>query len=369
MRLVFWRPLRSQPALFVCAALMVSACGKPDATQPVESPRPVRTMVAAPQSVSVPLTLPGEVRPRIESRLGFRVGGKLMARSVSVGDVVAPGQALARLDPTDLMPAVQAQQAQLDAVRIERNLASVELERLRGLKAQNFVSQSALDRQQSILDGAQSRLAAAEAQLRQARNAMDFQLLKADVAGVVTAVEAEVGQVVSAGQTVLRIAQTGEREIAINIPEADLARARAIGQWRVTLPALGSRELTGRFREIAPIADPASRTFPARMTLSGPLDGVALGMTASAQAMQAPGTAFVLPLSALQSRDGQPRVWKVDRATSTVQPVAVKTAGLLDDTVRITEGVVAGDLIVIAGANLLVAGQKVRLPDPAQAVR
>ncbi len=350
------------------AAVLAAGCGQKEAAPKVEAPRPVRTMVVQPQVTAVALQLPGEVRPRIESRLGFRVGGKLSQRSVSVGDRVVPGQVLARLDPTDLAPALLAQQAQVVAARTDRDLARVELERLRSLRAQNYISQASLDRQQAGFDAAEARLGAAEAQQQQARNSVDFQVLKADATGVVTAVEAEVGQVVSAGQAVIRVAQTGEREILVNVPESALRLARDAREWAVVVPALGYRTLPARLRELAPISDPASRTYAARLTLSGETEGVALGMTAVVQVLRAAEPAFVLPLSALQSTDGQARVWKLDAAGTTVSPVEVKTAGLLDDAVRVVGGLQPGDRIVTAGANLLRAGQSVRVLDEAAAV-
>jgi multidrug efflux system membrane fusion protein len=346
--------------------LLLAGCTREEVAVKTEPPRPVRTVVVQPQSTTVALQLPGEVRPRIESRLGFRVGGKLSQRGVSVGDRVAPGQVLARLDPLDLAPALAAQQAQVAAARTDRDLAVVELDRLRDLRAQNYISQASLDRQQATHDAAAARLSAASAQLQQARNAVDFQVLRADVAGVVTAVEAEVGQVVAAGQPVIRVAQTGEREIAFHIPETSLATARLAREWAVIVPALDGRVLPGRIREISPISDPASRTYAARITLAGDLADVALGMTTVVRALRGSEPVFVLPLSALQSRDGQPRVWRVDPATGTVASVPVRTGGLLDDAVRVVEGLAPGDRIVTAGANLLVAGQPVRvLDDPA----
>lgn len=346
-------------------AALLAGCAEKEVAPKAEPLRPVRTMVVQPQSTAVAIQLPGEVRPRIESRLGFRVGGKLSQRTVSVGDRVVPGQTLARLDPTDLAPALQAQQAQVVAARTDRDLAAVELERLRNLRAQNYISQASFDRQQATHDAAQARLLAAEAQQTQARNAIDFQVLKADAAGVVTAVEAEVGQVVSAGQPVIRVAQTGEREIALNVPESDLKLVRETKEWAVVINALGHRVIPGRIRELSPISDPASRTYPARLSLLGDLDGVALGMTAVVQALRPAESAFVLPLSALQSTDGTPRVWRVD-AQGVVTPVAVRTGGLLDDAVRVVDGLKAGDRIVTAGANLLRPGQVVRVVEDAR---
>jgi RND family efflux transporter MFP subunit len=351
--------------LVVPSAALLVACGEPPPpTAKVEPPRPVRTMVVQPQRTAVAIQLPGEVRPRIESRLGFRVGGKLASRSVSVGDRVVPGQVLARLDPTDLAPVLAAQQAQVVAARTDRDLAAVELERLRNLRGQNYISQASLDRQQAAFDAANARLNAAEAQQTQARNAVDFQVLKSDANGVVTVIEAEPGQVVSSGQPVVRIAHSAEREILVNIPESDLKTARETREWAVLVPALGHRMLPGKLREVSPISDPASRTYAARITLGGDLDGVALGMTTVVQALRPSTESFVLPLSALQSTDGRPHVWRVD-TNGTVTPVEITTGGLLDDSVRVVGGLAAGDRIVTAGANLLRAGQAVRVLDAA----
>jgi len=351
------------PAAIAALCLLVGCKGKEPEVK-VEAPRPVRSVVAKVTASAGVLSLPGEIRPRIESRLGFRVGGKLLQRNVSVGDRVVPGQVLARLDPTDLAPALQAQQALLESARTDRDLAAVELDRLRSLKSQNYISQGSLDRQQATFDSAVSRLNAAQAQLRQARNAIDFQVMRADAAGVVTAVEAEVGQVVTAGQPVIRVAQTAEREVAVNIPEADLDDVRRVKAWSVLLPALDDRVIAAKIRELSPIADPASRTYAARLTLSGNLDDIALGMTALVQSNAQGGPSYiVLPLSALYSRDGITQVWRIDMSKRTVEPVEVKTAGLLDDSVRIASGISAGDRIVTAGANLLLAGQSVRLLD------
>jgi membrane fusion protein, multidrug efflux system len=346
------------------ALLAISGCAPEPVAQKVDPPRPVRSLVVEPRQLASSLTLPGEVRPRIETRYAFRVGGKIAERNVSVGDRVAAGKVLAKLDPADVTPAIDAGLAQAQANRTEVALASVELRRLKDLRERNYISQAQLDRQQAAFDSASSRLQAAEAQLRQARNALAFQVLAAGAPGVVTAVDAEAGQVVSSGQTVVRIAQTGEPEIAVNIPESDLAAVREARGWTVLVPALG-RSLPARLRELSPVADPGSRTFPARLALSGDLRNIELGMTAVVQANRPTGQGYLLPLSSLQSKDGLPRVWVVDPSTSTVQPVLVQTAGFVDDAVRVVSGLGPGDRVVTAGANLLVPGQKVRLVDDA----
>lgn len=350
--------------LLPLVSVLLAGCER-DTPVREEQPRPVRTVVVTPSETASVLELPGEIRPRIETRYGFRIGGKLADRFVSVGDELKPGQRLARLDPQDVAPAIAAARAQREAARTDLNLARIELMRLKDLRSQNYVSQAQVDRQQAQTDSAASRLRSAEAQLAEAENAAAFQLLVADEAGVVTAIEAEAGQVVAAGQTVLRVARTDELELQIFVPEGELAAARAARTWSVTIPALGNAVLEARVRELSPVADPASRTYPMRLSLKGDRQGAAMGMSATARAVRASAQAIVLPMSALHSTDATPKVWVVGEDL-TVRAVPVRTGGLLDDAVRIVDGLAPGMRVVTAGANLLVEGQKVRLADPAQ---
>lgn len=344
--------------------LAAVACSKAPPQAPEAAPRPVRTVVVAPETVGGTLVLPGEVRPRIESRLGFRVGGKVAERLVNAGDRVAAGQLLARLDPQDVAPAIAAQQAQVVAARTELRLAQADFGRIRDLRERNFVSQAQLDRQQAAVDAAAARLEASEAQLRQVRTSAEFQSLRADAPGIVTAIDAEPGQVVSAGQSVLRIARTAEKEVLVNVPEPSVGLARRTPVWQVYVPAL-KRTVEARLREVAPLSDPASRTYAMRLVLAGDLEGIELGMTTTVAAAGEAAQAIVLPVAALTSRDGSPKVWVVDPGSATVRPVPVQAQALLDDRVRVSDGLKGGERVVVAGANLLVEGQKVRLLEPA----
>lgn len=364
------RTLRSiAPLLSSClAVLALGACQREPAPR-VEQPRPVRSVVVQPEALQGALVLPAEIRPRIEVRYGFRVGGKIAERTVSAGDAVRPGQMLARLDPQDALPVIASAKASLEAARTDAKLAEADLQRQRSLRERNFISQASLERQQAVHDAARSRVEAAEAQLRQASNALDFGVLRADVAGRVIALDAEAGQVVAAGQSVVRVAKAGEIEALVNVPEKSLAAARAQQRWRVLVPAAGDREIAATVREIGPVADAASRTWAMRLSLSGNLDGVELGMTASATGASGSGTALLLPVSALVSLDANPTVWVYDAAGQTVRAVKVKTGGFVGERVRIVEGVAAGDRVITAGANLVKAGQKVRLIDGDGAAR
>lgn len=349
----------------VLVPLALAACKRPEPV-PVDPVRPVRTVVAQPRTVDAELRLPGELRPRVETLHGFRIGGKIAERLVSVGDPVAAGQPLARLDPSDAAAALESAQAALSAARTDARLAEAESERQQELHARGYLSQAGLERFLAARDAAKARVEAAQAQLRQAQNAMSYVVLRAEAAGFVASVDAEAGQVVAAGQPVMRVAREGQVEARVDVPERHLAAARGASAWEVRVPAAGDRVLSARVRELSPVADPASRTYPMRLALEGDTSGLALGMSAvAASRIEGEGAVFVLPVSALHTLDGQPRVWLVDAATSTVRQVPVTTAGLDGDTVRIVDGLAPGDRVVVAGANLLVAGQKVRLPEAA----
>ena len=355
-------PFRVAPVAMLTLLLALAGCDRaePIAGQ-VEQPRPVRTLVVKAAPIDGAWSLAGEVRARSEVRYGFRVGGRLVERPVVAGDRVQAGHLLARLDPRDLAPALEAQRAQQEAAKTDLALAEAELRRADKLRAGNFVSDANVERQQAAVDAARARLDAVGAQVDQARNSLSFQLLKADRAGVVTAVEAEPGQVVGVGQTVVRVAQQGDVEVAINIPEQDLARAREATAWTVTLNGLPGEQWRAKLRELSPSADPASRTYPARLTLPGDTSRIALGMSAVASANGSTAAQIVVPLSALHSRDGVTRVWIVDRSSATVKARMIEGGAIRDDGLVVTAGLAGGEMIVTAGANLLREGQAVRL--------
>jgi membrane fusion protein, multidrug efflux system len=356
-------------ALVALLPIGISGCAKKEIEAKVEPPRPVLIQVLKAAQTVESFSLPAETRARIETRYGFRVGGKLSQRLVGVGDQVTAGQLLAKLDPQDLAPAIAAQQAQLDGAKIELKLALADLQRTKDLRDKNFVSQAQVERQQAVTEGAQAKLLAAQAQLKQALNGADFQVLKADKAGVVVSVEAEVGQVVAAGQAVYRVAQAGERDFYVNVPESQLQLARSTQQWVGTIPAMAGQQVTAVLRELSPIADPASRTYAMKLSVAGsnqlPLGLSAVVRPLAPSSTEGDSTGFVVPLSALYSKDGSPKVWLVDASPQakegTVRLVNVKTNGFTDDGARVASGLKAGDKVVIAGANLLVPGQKVKL--------
>lgn len=349
----------------IAAAALLAACSKPVAT--TEDIRPVRAMTVAPAVSSAVAELAGDIRPRIESRVGFQVSGRITSRLVEVGQRVAAGQRLATLDASDYRLSAEAARAQLAAARVDRDLQRADFKRFQELHQQGFISGAELERRKTTLDAAEARYRQAAAQANFSGNQAAYAVLTAPTEGVVAAIDAEVGQVVEPGQSVVRIAQTGEKEVAIAIPENRLQALRKIPEVRVVLWSDG-RELRGRVREIAPIADPATRTYPARITLIDPPADVALGMTATARfEARLPTPIITVPLQALLREGEATYVWLLDTATMTVRKSAVRVVNVSGNDLVVSEGVRPGDTIVTAGVHLLKQGQKVKLleADPA----
>ena len=356
--------MKKLTALILAPLLLLAACGRPSET-PVP-PRPVRSVVLAPVSPEVQWEFPGEVRARLESKLAFRVPGKLLERPVQLGQTVKAGQRLARLDASDLQLAQNASRAQLDAATSERDLAKANFSRFEELFKQNFISQAEFDRRKVEWQAAQARFDQAQAALSSQSNQTGYAELVADVVGVVTAVEAEPGQVVSAGQTIVRVArinsQQADKEVLVNIPEDRIAALRGLQKAEVSLAALPGQIFSAQVREVAAAADPATRTYAVRLALPKNSAAITLGMTATAYfTLPAPQAFFRLPLSALLERDGKTWVWVVDEKSRTVQLQAVQVAGPADNEVLIAHGLQAGQRVVTAGAHLLQAGQSVSL--------
>jgi membrane fusion protein, multidrug efflux system len=359
--------MKPAATLFALAAgaLVLAACGKAPPPR-AEDIRPVKVMKVGAPTATRAVEYAGEVRPRHETRLSFRVGGKIVERLVEVGTRVRAGQPVARLDSTDLMLAAESAKAQMASLQEERNLAEAELKRYSDLREKNFISQAEYDRRASTYTTANARLGAVSAQYRQSANQAAYATLAADTAGVITAIEAEAGQVVTAGQTVARLARPGEKEIAIAIPESQRELIESAKEFTVTLNAVPGRSWKGKLREFSPVADPGSRTYGARITVLGADEAMDLGMSARVGVPAVQAVAGVeLPVAALYSRGDTPNVWVVD-AGGTVRLVPVKTRGVVGEHVVIESGLNAGDRVVIAGANLIRAGQRVRVLDNAE---
>ncbi|HZX78147.1 MAG TPA: efflux RND transporter periplasmic adaptor subunit [Lysobacter sp.] len=305
----------------------------------------------------------GEVRAREESPLSFRVGGKLIERKVEVGDHVRRGQVLAVLDPGDLQAQARAAQAQLAAAEAELGRARADQARFARLANDQLVSRSTLDAQNAAATAAQGQVNAARAELEVARNQAGYSQLRATRDGVIAARNAEAGQVVAAGQTVFSLAADGVREIAIALPEAMVSNV-AVGQpVQVEAWSRPGNRWNGRIREISPAADPASRTFAARVTVDAPAGAIELGQSARVYLPGHGNGGLSVPLSALQRQNGGSAVYVVDNKTSTVKLRPVQTGAFGEDRVPVKSGLAASDWVVAAGGHLLRDGQKVQPVD------
>jgi RND family efflux transporter MFP subunit len=347
------------PLLFVAS---LAGCDRPAPVRPEEirTVQVVRVgMAIAPRSVE----LAGDIRARHETRLGFQVGGRIVERLVEVGSTVAARQPIARIDLRDVKLAADQAQAQLTTLETDRDLAAMELRRARELHQRGFLSPAELDRRESAHAATLSRIDNARAQLQQARNQLGYATLTSDHAGVVTAIEAEVGQVVAVGQTVARLARAGELEAAVAIPEGWRTQIAASQSIEVRVTAIPGRTWTGRLREMAPAADPATRTYAARIAIASPGADLALGMSARVVITDASATAgTALPPAAIHARTGGPQVWVID-ANDTARARPVVTGGVGTDAVIVVSGLAAGERVVVAGAQLLREGQKVRVQE------
>jgi len=344
--------------LVAACALLLAACSKE--APKTEEIRPVRAMVVQSSDIDVNAEFSGEVRARVESRLGFRVGGKIVSRKVDVGSVVKRGQVLMDLDPQDLRLSQTQAMAALRAAETSRDLANAELKRYQELRDKNFVSQAILDAKLSAAKSAQAQVDSAQAAYRGMSNQAGYASLESDIDGVVTAVDAEVGQVVSPGTPVVRVAKTDEKEIVFGVPEDKVDTLRAISDVHVRLWATPDKSVLGKIREISPVADPFTRTYAFKVTIPASLSEAKLGMTALvAFASRTPQPQIKVPLTALFHEKSATSVWVVENGAVRLVPVTV--SGVSGNDIVLGSGVKPGQTVVTAGVNLLKQGQKVTI--------
>jgi multidrug efflux system membrane fusion protein len=349
----------------VVALLALAACSKPE--PPPEPIRAVRTMVVGSGQSQLAQELAGEVRARTESRLSFRVGGKLAERPVQLGDVVRKGQVLARLDPQDLKLIEQGALAAVQAAQVQADQAQADLKRFQGLRDQGFVSEAELERRASTAAAARAQLAQAQAQAGVQGRQTTYGQLVADASGVITAVEAEPGAVVSAGAPIVRLAWDGARDIVFSVPEDRVAALRALmgrqGALSVRLWADESRPWKATLREVSAAADPSTRTFQVKADLLTPA-GVASPKLGQTGTVVLPGPALAgvvkLPLAALLQQQGRTVVWVLEPGTMQVKLQPVTLAGADGNEVVISGGLQPGQEVVTAGVHVLTAGQIVK---------
>lgn len=346
---------------------LLSGCGKQPAAP--EPERAVRTQLVGASNASASHEYAAEVRARIESRLSFRVSGKLLSRDVNLGDSVKPGQLLARLDAQDLKLAEAAASAAVAAARTNRDQAGQDYKRFVDLQRQGFISAAELERRDSAFKAAQAQLEQAKAQADVQANQAAYAQLRADGAGVVTSISADPGQVLAAGTPVVSVALDGPRDVVFSVPEDQVARVKAAAAQpgALKLRLWGSDKMSPlTLREVAGAADPVTRTFLVKAD-AGKL-ALSPGQSATV-VLELPQTSGVikLPLAAVLQQSGKTSVWVLDGASMTVKPVPVTVAGAEGNEVVIAAGLTPGQEVVVAGVHVLNPGQKVKRYVPPRA--
>lgn len=347
--------------LTLSGVVLVAACSK---VEPAPDPvRSVRTLTVTSQTAGGTWEYAGEVRARTESRLGFRVGGKIVRRSADLGDTVKAGQVLAQLDPQDLKLGQDSARAALVAAQANFDQSAADYKRFRELRDQGFISSAELERRDTTLKAAQAQLDQARAQASVQGNQAGYAVLVADAAGVITAVDAEPGMVVTSGAPVVRLAHDGPRDVVFAVPEDKVGLIKALAaqpdRFKVRPWGAEAVALPATIREIAAAADPVTRTFLVKADVGKA--AVRLGQTATVL-VEAPQVAGItkLPLSALKEEQGKSVVFVVDRPSMTVKLRPVVIAGADGNEAVIAAGLEPGLAVVTAGVHVLADGQKVK---------
>ena len=300
----------------------------------------------------------GVVKGRYETNLSFQVGGKIISRNVQTGSVVRAGEVLMTLDPKDIVEQSHSAAAQVASTLAQLKLAKTNFDRYSELFKEEAIAAAVLDQYKTQLNAAQAAYDAAVAQAQQSQNALDYTTLTANADGVISAVNAEVGQVVAAGQSVLTLVQTGELEVVVDIPENKISAVQ-IGQ-NVSIDFWATNDIvSGTVREISPMADSASRTFTVKISIPD-VPNIQLGMTANVAMREFSTGAIILPLSAIYQTGDAAQVWLVDNNKVSLKKIEVTAFDNNNVQVR---GLKAGDIVVIAGVHKLRDGQAVRTGD------
>jgi len=339
---------------------LLGACG-PAAEPAAPEIRPVRVVTIEERAGGDTVSLTGTVQAQMEVNLAFRIDGRMIERLANVGDPVAPGQLVARLDPENEENALLAARADVAAAAGQLVEARNNYERQSALLRDGWTTRVRYDEARQTLETAQSRADAAQAQLNIAESRLSYTELFADSAGTVTTVGAEPGEVVQAGRMIVQIAREDGRDAVFDVPAQLKDMAPADPEIDVVLTMNPAVTAIGRVREVAPRADPATGTFAVRVGLADPPAAMRLGSTVTGR-MQVGGAAGIeIPASALTRADGQPAVWVVDPATATVALRNIEVARHDPVSVVVAQGLEPGDVVVTAGVQALRPGQKVRL--------
>ena len=347
--------------LLLLAFLVLAGCKPEDAPATLQL---VRALVVDPKSIGENRQAIGEIKPRYESDLSFRVPGKLVSRPADVGAVVKQGDTLATLDTQDYENRLRSVEADVSSAEAALINAQGTEERQAKLLKDGWTPKATYDTALQSLQAAEARVKAAKASLDLTRDQLNYTTLRADFDGVITAVGAEAGQNVSAGQTVIKLARPDDRDGVFNIAETALTDISGSPAEVIVWP-LSNPELTveGAVREISPVADPVTRTYTVKVTLNNPPPQLRFGMSVGGRLKGKAALAVALPLSALFEKNGSPAVWVLDQQSSSLSLRPVTVARYEANTVIVASGLTKGEIVVTAGVNKLTVGQKVRLAD------
>lgn len=350
-----------RPAVLVfLAATVLTACGEPADVEP-SIPRPVRTTTVEKSPAAQPLVLTGRIEAADEAALGFRISGRMVERTVGIGDRVAAGQVVARLEPQNEMNALRSAQANVAAARAAVTQAENRFERQETLLGQGWTTRAQFDDAEKARATASAQLDSAEAQLKLAEDQVSFTELAADAPGIVTATGAEPHEVVQAGQMIIRLARQSGRDGVFDVSAQILRSIPADAKIEVRLADDAAVKSVGRVRTVAPQADPTTRTFEVKVGLTDPPEAMRLGATVNGQVELDTLTAIEIPASALTKTNQQPAVWIVNAMDQSVSLRNVEVARFDPTSVLISEGLDVGDVVVTAGVQALHPGQKIRI--------
>jgi RND family efflux transporter MFP subunit len=347
--------------LSVAAAALTVLAGCEQPPPPAAGPRPVRTVTVERRAEGELVSLTGQLKAQNEVSLAFRIDGRLAKRLVNVGDSVVPGQPVALLDPENQENALRSAQAALNAARAALVQATSTHARQQSLIGQGYTTRAQLDQAKQALDSAQAQVDSAQAQLRTAQDQLSYTRLVADAAGTVTAKGAEPGEVVRGGQTIVQIARREGRDAVFDVPAQLIRIGPRDPVIDVALTDDPRIRTTGRVREVAPQADPVTRTYQVKVGLTDPPAAMLLGATVTGSVRLAASAGVEIPASALTASEGRPAVWVVDTARGTVAARQIEIARYDPASVIVSQGLETGDVVVTAGAQVLHKGQKVRL--------
>jgi RND family efflux transporter MFP subunit len=337
----------------------LAACNRTVEAPPPEV-RPARVMTIDKLSSSGKVALTGTVQAQTEINQSFRIDGRLIERTVDIGDSVRPGQLIARLDPQNEESGLQAARAQLAAARAQLVEARNNHVRMRDLVAEAAVSRAQFDQAEALLKTAEAQIEAVQSQVNLAQNRLSYTRLVSEVAGVVTARGPQPGEIVSGGRMIIQVARDGSRDAVFDVPGQIKDALPKNPQVTVSMSNDANITAAGKVREVSPRADAVTGTFAVRVQLMNPPVSMRLGSTVTGRIPLAAVAGIMIPSAALVRAEGKTAVWVVDAKASTVSLRNITLGSTDADTVHVASGLNAGDVIVTAGVQALRPGQKVR---------